>query len=104
MPLYPSEIIKVLKLLKTGAFEAILTCYTDDDGQHLYVYDRISKNLIVSYVIHVHRVPLPPHKVGRFTITPIKRIRDKSGGIGKMCGQKLVLTGPLQRILAAHGA
>lgn len=104
MPLYASEKAKVLRLLRTGGFEAILTCYTDEEGQHLYVYDRISKNLIVSYVTRVHKVPLPVRKAGRFEIVPVKKIRDRNGGVGKMCGNELVLTGQLYRILATHRA
>ncbi len=104
MPLFPLDQRNVLRLLRTGGFEAILTSYTENEGQHLYVYDKISKNLIQSYVIRIHRVPMASFKEGRFNIYPYKQIHDIRGGTGKYHGGRFVLTGRLERILSTQWA
>ena len=94
----------VLRLLKTGGFEAILTSYTGIEGQHLYVYDKISKNLIQSYVVRIRRVPMASFKEGRFDIYPYKEVRDIRGGTGKYLDGHFILTGRLERVLSAQWA
>ena len=90
----------MLRLLRTGGFEAILTSYTPQDGQHLYMYDKISCGLVQSYVVKVHKVPLPPERCGRFSVSPIKRTYDIRGGTGKCIGGRMHLTGNLHRLLS----